>query len=67
MAKIRVSEDGLAQMVRGLLKDDYGQDSVLREVLQKADDAKYAMLVLAIKRGKPCQNASAPTERLITF
>ena len=27
MAKIRVSEDGLAQMVRGLLKDDYGQAS----------------------------------------
>lgn len=27
MAKIRVSEDGLAQMVRGLLKDDYAKAS----------------------------------------
>jgi hypothetical protein len=27
MAKIRVSEDGLTQMVRGLLKDDYANAS----------------------------------------
>lgn len=43
MAKIKVSEDGLAQMVRGLLKDDYGQDAVMREVLQNADDAKASI------------------------
>jgi SLT domain-containing protein len=41
MAKIKVSEDGLAQMVRALLKDD--QDSVMREVLQNADDAKASI------------------------
>ena len=65
MAKIRVSEDGLAQMVRGLLKDDYGQDSVLREVLQNADDAKASSLVLSIQPGKPSQNPLLATDRLI--